>query len=116
KGDHLAFEVAAELADIVIIGIEHGYAAWMQGFDDFVLGAGNFSQRVEEFQMHGRNRSDYGQIMMGQSAEGANLTRMIHAHLDDSDLMLRLQLQQLKRQADVIVQVTSALEDAEAHH
>ena len=42
--DHFAMKVAPKLADLFIVGIQHGYAAGVQGLNDFILGARNLCQ------------------------------------------------------------------------
>jgi hypothetical protein len=43
--------------------------------------------------------------------ERANLSRMVHAQLDDRDVRPRAQLQQRQRQADVVVEIPLVPED-----
>ena len=49
-GNNLAFEVAAELRDVFVVGIEHGGSARGQRLNQFVFRARNSGQRIEKFQ------------------------------------------------------------------
>ena len=45
-----------EALEMLAVAIEHGRAARLDAFEDFRLGVGDAVERLEIFQMHGRNR------------------------------------------------------------
>src|SRR5215472_3937544 len=63
EGNHFSLEVAAKLADVVIVGVEYSHATRMQGFDQLILGPGNISQGPEKLKVHGGYTGDDGYIM-----------------------------------------------------
>ncbi len=69
--DDLAFVVAAELAYVFVISVEEGGAVAGKSFDQFVLGAGDTGERIEEFKMHGSDVGDDALIGSAMRARAA---------------------------------------------
>ena len=114
----LPVKVAAELGDVSIVGVEKCMAAGRQRFDQFVLGARDAGLRAEALQMRHADVGHHAHVGRGNSRQGGDLARMIHAHLDHRKLMLRLQTQQLQRKPPVVVQISQRLQHVElpGHH
>ncbi len=113
-GDHLALEVAAELRNVFVVGIEHSRSAGGQRLNQFVLRPRNSSDRIKKLQMHGSNVGDHANLGLRDFRQRANLARMRHPHFDDRDVMLRFQFQEHERQAEMIIEVAFGLEHAKA--
>ena len=62
--------------------------------------------------MHRSHHGDHAAVGLRQFRQRGNLARVRHAHLDDGDLVLGLQLQQLQRQAKVVVEIALRLQHA----
>ena len=105
-----AVEVAAELRNIFVVGVQHGDAAGVQRLDQLILGARDCGDGFEELQMNGRDHGHHAAIRLRQPGQRSNFARVRHPHLDDCDLVLGLQLQQLQRHAEVVVQIALRLQ------
>src|ERR1051325_2689848 len=56
----------------------------------------------------------HSEVMMSKRAQRTNLTGMVHAHFNHSQVVLSLKLQQLQWKSDMIVEIARALHHAEA--
>ena len=63
--------------------------------------------------MRGADVGDDAPVGRGDAGQGGDLAGVVHAHLDDGDLVLRLQAQQLQRQAEGVVEIALRLEHVE---
>ena len=105
-----AVKVAAKLRDVRIIGVEVGVASGGQRLDELVLGARDAILRFKVLQMREADVGNHAFIRRGNLRKARDLTRVRHAHLDDGEVMLRLQPQQLHGQAKVVVQIAQRLQ------
>ena len=80
--------------------------------NQLVLGARNSGDRLEELQVDRRHHGHHAAVRLRQLGQGGDFAGVRHAHLDDGDLVLRLELQQLQRHAEVIVQIALRLQNA----
>ena len=80
--DDLALEVAAELAHIFIVCIQHCCAAVRQSFDQFIFRARDSSDRVEALQMHRGDVGDHGLVRQSDASQRGNFAGVRHTHLD----------------------------------
>ncbi len=56
---------------------------------------------------------DHAPVRRGYQRQGGDFAGVVHAHLDDRELVLRFEAQQLQRQAKAIVEIALGLEDVE---
>ena len=88
-------EVATELGDVRVVRVEHGGGGVRQGFNQFVLGAGDVCDRIKELEMNGRDAGDNAGIRRGNLGQRGDLPGMVHAHLHHCYLMLCFEFEQL---------------------
>src|SRR5260370_32758647 len=112
--NHLALEVATELADVVVLRVQHRHTAGMKSLNHLVFRTRDVSQRSEELEMHRRHTSHYSQIVVRERAKRVNLSRVIHPHLNHGEIMPALELKQLKRKSNMVVEISGALHDTNA--
>ena len=114
ESDDRSVKVAAELRNVRIVGIQHSDAAGRQRLDELILRARNSRNRIEELQVY---RCDHGHdtaIRLGQRRQVAYLAGVRHAHLDHRQLVLGLELEQLQRHAELVVEIALRLQNAMA--
>jgi len=111
---HPPVEVAAELRHVLIVRVQHRGASPGKPGDQLILGARDLRHRVEESQVHGRDVGHQAQVGLRDARQRRNLSGMRHGKLHHCHLVLRLQAQQLQRQAKVIVQVALGFHHAVA--
>ena len=78
-----------------------------EGLDQFVFSARNVSNGVEEFKMHRSYVGDHSGFRLSDLGQRCDLAGVRHAHFDDGDVVLGLELQEHQRQSEVIVEVPS---------
>ncbi len=91
KHHHLALEIAAELADIFIVGVQDCRATVRKGRNQLVFRARDAGNGVEALQMHGSHVGDHGFVRQSDAGQGGNFSRVRHPHLDDSDIVFRFE-------------------------
>ena len=64
--------------------------------------------------MYGSNVGHHADLRLRDFRQRANLAGVRHAHFDDRNVVLRFQLQEHERQAEMIIEVAFGLEHAEA--
>ncbi len=78
------------------------------------LGAGNAGLAVGKvLNVRRAHVGDHAPVGRGNQRQRGDLAGVVHAHLDHRDLVLRLQAQQLQRQAEAVVQIALGLEHVE---
>ena len=87
--DHFAFKAAAELRNVFVICVEDGGPAGGKRLDQFVLGAGDTRQGVEELQVNGSDVGDDADLGLRDFRQRPDFSGVRHAHLDDCNVMLR---------------------------
>ena len=111
--DDPAFEIAAEVRNVLIVGIEYGGATGGERFDELIFRAGNSGEGIEEFQMNRSYVRHHADIRLGDFGEGANFSGVRHSHLNDCQVVPGFELQQHQREAEMVVQIAFGLQDAE---
>ncbi len=108
-----AGKIAPKLRGVGIVAVqEHDPICWKR-LDEFELCARNACLAVGKIlNVRGADVGDDAPVGRGDARQCGNLARVVHAHLDHGDFMLRHQAQQLQGQAEVVVQVTLGFEDA----
>ena len=114
KGHNPTSEVAPELRDVLIVRVEHGGSSGRKRLDELVLSASNAGQRIEELNVHRRHAGHHSGIGLSDLGQRLNFAQVRHPHLDDRHVVLRLKLQEHKRQAKVVVEVAFGLQHAVA--
>ena len=108
----LAFEIAAELADILVIGVEERGAGGGEGLDQLVLCACDAGDGIEVFEMHGSDVGDEALVGARDAGEGGNFASVVHPHFDDGKIVFRFEREQAERETEVIVEVALGAVDA----
>ena len=99
--DHAAGKIAAKLRGISIVAVEEGDAVRGQRGHQFELGAGDAGLAVGEvFNVRRADVGDHAPVGRGDARQRGDFARVVHAHFDDGDLVLRHQAQQLQGQAE----------------
>ena len=94
-----------------IVTVEDGKPVRRQVFKYLALGLQDALPRVAQiFDVGIAHVGDNGDIGPHQSAQIAYLAKVVHARLDDRSLVLRRQVQQSQRRADVVVVVGLSLQ------
>ena len=100
-------KVASKLAYVGVVTIQDGDAGNGQTLHEFIFCTRDAGNSVGKILGVGRAHvGDDSPIRMSDAGQGRDLAGMRHAHLDDSNLVFRLQLQQLQRHAEFVVQVS----------
>ena len=102
---HLAVEIAPELGDVGVIGIQHGGAAHGKGGDQLIFSAGNIGNGPEKSQVHRRDIGDNASFRVRDARQRRDLAGMRHSQLHDSDVVFRFETQQLQRQSEVVIEI-----------
>ena len=89
-GYNLAFEVAAELRNVFVIGIEHGDSSGGERLDELILRARNAGKRIKKLQVHGSDVGHNANVGPRDLRQRANFSGMRHPHFDDRDIVLGL--------------------------
>src|SRR6266545_3910576 len=103
-------KIATELRDVFVVGVENSGAAGREGRDQFVLGASDAGERIEIFEVNGRDDGDHSDFRLGDFCERRDFAGVRHAHLDNGHLLFRLQLKQHQGKAEMIVEVPLRLQ------
>ncbi len=112
--DSLAAEVATELADIRIVAVQKGDAIGGQRLDQFILGARNAADAVGKvLRMRVADIGDHAPVGRCDPGQRGNFAGVRHAHLNHGDIVCGLQLEQLQRQSEAIVQIALRFEHFE---
>ena len=109
---YFAFEIAPELADVFIVGIQEGGAGAGQSLDQFVFGAGDARYGFEVLQMHRRDVGDDALIRKRDSRQRGNLASVRHTHFHHGEIVFRFERQQSERETEVIVEISLGAMDA----
>src|ERR1700690_636417 len=107
-----AFEGAAELAGVFIVGVEKSGARAGQGFDQLILGARNAGDRFEIFEMYWGDVGDDSLIWQRNAREGGNLAGVRHPHFDYGEIVLGLEREQAEGESEMIVEIAFCAADA----
>ena len=105
KGDHGPVEVAPELRNVWIVGVQHRDAAGGQRFDQLIFRSRNAGNRVEILQVNWGDHGHHSAVRFGQRRQVAYLAGVRHAHLDHGHLVLGFQLEQLQRHSKLVVEI-----------
>ena len=112
--DGAAGKVAAKLGDIWIVAVEKSDAGRRQRLNQLEFCAGNAGLAVGEvFDVRGANVGDHAPVGRGDASQGGDLAGVVHAHLDDRDLVLGLEAQQLQRKPEGVVEIALRFEHVE---
>ena len=103
---------AASSDDQRIVAVEDRGPARPRPLEDFPLRPGDGPEVREEGQVDGQDVGDHGDIGRGDPDELPDLARRAHPHLQDGDLVVRLEPQQGQGQAETVVEVPLGLEHA----
>ena len=95
---------------IVGVGDEHGRRR--RPFEDLGLGVGNRVHRREEAEVRLADVRPHTDIGLGDAHQRADLPGVVHAQLDDRNLRLPPQLDERRRQPDVVVEVPAVADHA----
>ena len=95
-----------------IVGVGDEHVLGVSGLENFGFRVGNRLGRLEEAEMGVANIGPHADVRFRDADQRANLSRMVHAQLDDSDLRPGPQLEQRERQTDVVVEIPLVPEDA----
>ena len=100
EGHDLAVEVAPELRDELVVGVQDGNPAGGKRLNQFVLGARDCGDGIEELEMDRRDHGHHAAVGLGQPGQLRDFTRVRHTHFDDGDFVLRFELEQLQRHSE----------------
>ena len=105
EGNDLSVKVAAELRDILIVSVQDRDTARVQRLDELVLGARDRRDGFKKLQVHRRDHGHDTAIRLRQPGERGDLAGMRHPHFEHCNFVLWLELQQLQRHAEMIIQI-----------
>ena len=110
---YLAFEVAAELADVFVVRVEKGGAtrAGRASISSYLARAMP-AMESKYLEMHGSDVGNDSLIWQSDAGERSNFAGMRHSHLDHGEIVFRLQSQQAKWQTEMIVEISFGAMDA----
>ena len=83
--------VLGEGGHAVIIGVQHRYALRTQLFNEFALGGRDAVDGIEAFDMRPANVGDDSDVGTRDRGQGANLSGVIHPHLQHCDARVFIQ-------------------------
>ena len=106
KCKHFALEVAAELAHIFVVGIQHRGASVRKTLDQLIFRPRDSGDRIEIFQMHGGNVGHHRLVGQRDPGQGRDLSSVRHSHLNHSNIVLGLEHQQSERKTKMIVEIS----------
>src|SRR5208337_5155701 len=93
ESSDLPVEVASELRDVRIVGIQDGKPTGGKRLNQLILGPRDCSDRIKKLEVNRRDHGYHPTVGLRQLGQLRDLTRMRHAYLDDRQLMLRFELQ-----------------------
>ena len=112
--NNAARKIAAKLRDIGIVAIEESDAVGGQRGHQLELGARDAGLALGKiFNVRGADVGDDAPVGRGDARQRGNFAGVVHAHFDHGEFVLRLEAQQLQRQAEGVVQIALRLEDVE---
>ena len=89
--------------EVGLVGRDDGRPARRQRLDQLRLRLRDALDRAEELEVDGADRRDDPHVRPRDLAELGDLPEAAHAHLDDRDLGVRLELAERQRKADLVV-------------
>ena len=88
---------------VIPIQDSHPFRIGRQRFDQLLFGGGNGLNRTQTFQVYRANNRQDAYLWPGQLAQQRDFAAGVHAHLQNSVLVFRAQLEQRQGQADLVV-------------
>ena len=102
-----------ETANALIVGVENGDAIRGQRFDQLVFRAGDAFDRIETLDVRRADIGDHADVRLGYAREIANFAGMVHADFEHSHLRVVRHIEDAQRHADVVVEITARLANAQ---
>src|SRR3954466_10139043 len=106
KLNHFAVKVPAKLRHVGIVGIQKRDSTGRERGDQLILRTGDSGDSFwKEFEMNWGDRSYHSPVWFGDFAQRCDFSSVRHSHFDHGNVVFRLELQKLKRQTKMIIQI-----------
>jgi len=91
--------------DQLVIQIDYRHAFFIQGREQFAFCLGHALKRTQAFQMRRTDVGDQSYVRLGNFRQAGDFARVVHAHFQDHEALIRAQAQKRQRQANLVVQI-----------
>ena len=111
--DRVGGRALGELRGVFVVGVEDHGAARIQRFHEHAFLQRDRLARAHEFDVGKADVRDDRHVRHGERGERRDLARMVHADLEDTDLVAAARAQHRERESDVVVEIPLGLRDLE---